>query len=178
MKEKIIELRDQGLSYKEIKKILGCSLGTISYHCGENQKDKTKKRNQKNQLSNTLAKKTNKFKNKKIDDKVYLFKKKGVKGKKSRSMDNCKNPFTIKDVIAKFGDVTNCYLTGKRICLSEPKTYHLDHIIPPFRGGKNELDNVGITCPEANIAKNGMLVEEFLDLCKRVLEYQGFIVSK
>jgi DNA-binding transcriptional regulator YiaG len=33
MKEKIIELRKSGLSYSKIAEILGCSKGTISYHC-------------------------------------------------------------------------------------------------------------------------------------------------
>ena len=35
MKEKIIELRSQGLSYNEISKLLNCSKGTISYHCSK-----------------------------------------------------------------------------------------------------------------------------------------------
>lgn len=33
MKEKIIELVMDGITYKEISKLLGCSLSTISYHC-------------------------------------------------------------------------------------------------------------------------------------------------
>ena len=33
LKEKIIELRKEGKSYNEIKKILKCSKATISYHC-------------------------------------------------------------------------------------------------------------------------------------------------
>ena len=38
MKDKILKLREEGKSYKEIMNILGCSKGTISYHCGEGQK--------------------------------------------------------------------------------------------------------------------------------------------
>lgn len=45
MKDKIIELQKQGKSYNEIKKILNCSKGTISYYLGENQKQKTANRN-------------------------------------------------------------------------------------------------------------------------------------
>lgn len=41
MVEKIIELRAQGKSYRAIEKILGCSRGLISYHCGDKQKQKT-----------------------------------------------------------------------------------------------------------------------------------------
>lgn len=48
MKERILELRKSGYSYKKIKKELKCSLSTISYHC-------------KNNLLNTPLKKTNKL---------------------------------------------------------------------------------------------------------------------
>ena len=43
-KEEIIRLYKEGKSYREIQKILGCSKGTISYHLGEGQKQKTQKR--------------------------------------------------------------------------------------------------------------------------------------
>jgi NAD-dependent dihydropyrimidine dehydrogenase PreA subunit len=39
-KEKILKLRSQGLSYRQIEKELGCSKGTIAYHLGDNQKQK------------------------------------------------------------------------------------------------------------------------------------------
>lgn len=41
MKERILALREQGKSYREIQEELGCSKGTIAYHCGAGQKDKT-----------------------------------------------------------------------------------------------------------------------------------------
>lgn len=37
-KEDIFRLRDEGKSYREIEKILGCSRGTISYYLGNNNK--------------------------------------------------------------------------------------------------------------------------------------------
>jgi predicted transcriptional regulator len=40
-KENILRLRSEGKTYKEIQNELGCSKGTISYHVGEGQKDKT-----------------------------------------------------------------------------------------------------------------------------------------
>ena len=46
-KEKIIELRKQGKSYREIQKILNCSKGTISYHLGPEQKEKSGVRRRK-----------------------------------------------------------------------------------------------------------------------------------
>lgn len=48
MKEKILKLRKEGKTYDEIKEILKCSKGTISYHCGENQKEKARIRKNKN----------------------------------------------------------------------------------------------------------------------------------
>lgn len=48
MKESILELREQGKTYKEIVTILGCSKSTVSYHCGDGQKEKSKCRLKKN----------------------------------------------------------------------------------------------------------------------------------
>ena len=33
LKQEIIQMRNEGKSYREIQKILGCSRGTINYHC-------------------------------------------------------------------------------------------------------------------------------------------------
>ena len=46
-KEQILKLRDNGYSYRDIQKEYGFSKGTISYHCGEGQKEKTKIRSEK-----------------------------------------------------------------------------------------------------------------------------------
>ena len=43
-KERILELRAKGKTYSEIQEETGASKGTISFHCGEGQKDKTKER--------------------------------------------------------------------------------------------------------------------------------------
>lgn len=40
MKEQILKLRSEGKTYTEIKEILKCSKGTISFYCGEGQKEK------------------------------------------------------------------------------------------------------------------------------------------
>ena len=47
MKEKILQLRSEGKTYDQIKKELGCSKGTIAYHCGEGQKEKNYNRTKK-----------------------------------------------------------------------------------------------------------------------------------
>ena len=44
LKESILLLRAEGKSYNDIKEALGCSKGTISYHLGPGQKEKTASR--------------------------------------------------------------------------------------------------------------------------------------
>lgn len=48
MKQRILELKAQGKNYKEIKEIVGCSKSTVSYYCGENQKEKARIRTFRN----------------------------------------------------------------------------------------------------------------------------------
>lgn len=56
LKNNILELKSQGLSYRQIQEKLGCSKGTIAYHLGTGQKDKTLKRNRdrRNHISKWL----------------------------------------------------------------------------------------------------------------------------
>lgn len=75
------------------------------------------------------------------------------------------------------GTKVKCYLTGTPIDL-EKDDYCFDHIIPVSKGGTNELSNLGVTIPSANYAKNNLSLEEFFDLCKLVLEYNGYQVIK
>lgn len=46
-KENILRLHSEGRSYSEICAELGCSKGTVAYHLGENQKEKTLTRTEK-----------------------------------------------------------------------------------------------------------------------------------
>jgi DNA-binding transcriptional MerR regulator len=43
-KDEILRLSAEGFSYNEISKALSCSKGTVSYHLGEGQIDKTNSR--------------------------------------------------------------------------------------------------------------------------------------
>ena len=63
IKDKIIELRNKGYSYKRISEELNCSKGTISYHIGIGQKDKYKIRRQKCRKLNPLSYKMSSFLN-------------------------------------------------------------------------------------------------------------------
>jgi len=51
-KESILRLGSEGKSYGEIQKELGCSKGTISYHLGAGQKEKTFKRSRDSRSAN------------------------------------------------------------------------------------------------------------------------------
>ncbi len=44
LSEQIIQLYSEGKTYSQIKETLNCSKGTISYHLGEGQKEKTRGR--------------------------------------------------------------------------------------------------------------------------------------
>ena len=79
--------------------------------------------------------------------------------------------FKPKDLLEKIGDNPVCYLTGRKIDLLDGKSYHLDHIVPKDKGGSNTLDNCNIACKDANQAKGNLLYNEFILLCKEVLDY-------
>ncbi len=84
-----------------------------------------------------------------------------------------KMTFKTQDLIDKIGDDPVCYLTGRKIDLMDGKSYHLDHIIPKNKDGANSLDNCNIACKDANQAKGNLLYDEFIELCKEVLEFHN-----
>ena len=79
---------------------------------------------------------------------------------------------TTQNLLIKFGPKPKCYLTGRPIDLSQWNTYNLDHVIPGSKGGKSTLDNCQLTCREANFAKCALSVDEFVSLCREVIEHQ------
>lgn len=70
MKEEIIRLKEEGKSYREIKKELGCSLGTIAYHLGKGQKEKALLRQSNRRASDASIKKADNFKGKLVRHKL------------------------------------------------------------------------------------------------------------
>jgi 5-methylcytosine-specific restriction endonuclease McrA len=179
LKEKIIELKFKGFSYKQIQKKLNCSKGTISYHCGVGQKEKNRSRQKNYRNQNVLKKKIEGFnyRKNKINNEIEHKNKKIKEILKSRIMrfsrmenGKYKKLFNEQQLLEKIGNEPKCYLTGRPIDLSEPRSYNLDHITPRTKGGDNSLENCGIACKEANQAKHNLLLEDFINLCKEVVQ--------
>jgi len=179
MKEKILQLRNEGKSYKEIREILKCSKSTISYHCGDGQKEKTKER-LKLRRENILLEKVERFKLRKFknnSEKVRKFTKRDNEKSLDNTNKNITQNFRWTDVLDKFGENTNCYLSGEKINLLSD-SYSLDHIIPHSRGGDNSLNNLGITYNVVNRMKTDLTPDEFINWCVKILEFNGYSVEK
>jgi hypothetical protein len=177
MKEKILKLRAEGKTYNEIVDAIGCSKGTVSYHCGPGQKQKSAQRRKDNRNNRPLVVKLGKFKaRKKLTNKCRDFqRKRGISGV---YLDGRDNIFTTKELVEKLSKNPYCYLTGDKIDLLKPSTYSLDHIIPVCEGGDNTIDNMGLTTRKANMSKGKMFLNEYIELCKKVLIKNGYSVNK
>ena len=86
--------------------------------------------------------------------------------------------FSFDDFLNKIGNDPKCYLSGEPIDLYETKSYSIDHILPSSKGGENTINNAGLICSSINKMKSDITVEEFLEKCIQVLEYNGYNVSK
>ena len=73
---------------------------------------------------------------------------------------------------------THCYLSGRKLNFNNPKGFSVDHVTPRSRGGTNELNNLGVCALEVNISKNNFTPKEYIQLCKEVLEFNGYKVEK
>lgn len=188
LKNKILKLRSEGKTYDEIVKILKCSKGTVSYYCGQSQKEKTKLRQRKNRSKqHPFIRKIQTFQYRKPYTTKYkrsgkLYKYIYDKIRSFFRMSNKENPssipITVEQVLEHIGDEPKCYLTGKPIDINKPQSYHFDHVIPHSKGGSNTLDNLGVCSREANLAKHDMTPDEFIQLCKNVLTHNGYQISK
>lgn len=202
MKERIRELYGQGLNCSQISKAVGCDRKTVKYYLLSDEEidiyntnrrryyQENKKRilllhgECRKKVDRIISRKISRFveriqciKNisnsyslKNIQTRVYRFKNQGG--------INVARDFTTKEVLQKIGDNPTCYLTGLPIDLSKPRSYHFDHIIPTSRGGSNDINNLGICSKEANLSKRDLTPDEFINLCKLVLEHNGYNVEK
>lgn len=160
LQKQIHELRSkENASYKTISAKLGCSISTVSYALCGDQKTKAANRRQKrrNNPENVLALKLETF----------------------RGRNSIKSaPFKTEDVLRLVGKEPKCYLSGIPVDLGDRKSYQLDHVIPTSKGGTNDLTNLGIASTEVNKMKSDLHVDEFLNMCKKILEYNGYTVTK
>ena len=181
IKDQILKLRDLGYSYLEIQKQLKCSKGTISYHCGKGQKDKTTNRRILNRnKKHPLYRKVEAFiyiehntdrKSKVLKNSIKIFQilyQKIITFSKVNKEYNYMS-FTVENLLQKIGNNPVCALTGRPIDLMNSRSYQLDHIIPRSKGGSNTLDNCQIVCREANQAKSDLSLDEFVNLCRDVV---------
>lgn len=176
-KEEILRLRNEGKSYSEIKSILNCSKGSISYHCSEEQKEKSRNRTRKLRSENIMIKKLDNFKSSRNFKNIKESLRKFQKRDGNNYDKNIKETFNWKDIVDKFGENTFCYLCGDKINLFED-TYSFDHIIPQSRGGDNSIDNLGITIKKINDMKTDMTPEELIEMCIKILKFNNYNVEK
>lgn len=176
--DQITQLKQQGKSNSKIVELLHCSTGTLAYHLYPKSKRATQRR----------AKEAVRSGKKKEYHKQYLTNGGG------RARLSCKitqfhrlgniskiqlpRTFSLDTIINQLGPNPKCYLTGEAIDLSNPGSYSLDHKLPVSKGGQSVLDNLGLCTSEINRAKNDKTPEEFIQLCKKVLEFNGYFVSK
>lgn len=182
--QKIKDLRKDGLTYNKIKKELNCSLSTISYYLGDNQKIKTKERGNKRRKNpeSTLIYKIYRFRwrdNKKVMSKIRDFQRRDpLSNNRSRLINKQEQNFTIEDFINKIGNNPKCYFSGEPIDLYDSKSYSIDHIHPSSKGGDNSLDNAGLISYSVNKMKDDLSIDEFIQKCKQILEYNGYKITK
>jgi len=165
-KNDILRLRKEDKTYREIVKILGCSIATVCYHCGSGQKQRTLERNR--QFRKTL----NSILHSKKDNFSSGYLRRTSKGKR------VKLKFTAKEFKQKIIDNPFCYLTGRKLDLYDSSSYHCDHVVSICNGGSCELSNMALACKEANRAKHSLSVNDFLSLCKEILTHNGYKVEK
>lgn len=180
MKEKILKLRNEGKTYSEIKNILRCSKGTISYYCNSEQKQKTIERTKKRR-KNVLIRKIENFKYVKpkryVQERLRFFQKRDNNIKKTRINKKIEFTFNINDVLEKFGENTVCYLSGEKINLFE-NVYNFDHITPVSRGGDNSFENLGILHNIVNSMKSDLTPDELINWCIKILKFNGYKITK
>lgn len=167
---KIKELRSQGMTYREIATTAKCAISTVYFHCSsEEQRENLRSHFRTKRLQETSESKKAKRRKYAMQTKIKSFHRKpGNKGYEPSS-------FSPEELLDQCGET--CYLTGRALDLKDETSYRLDHIQPRSKGGDNTLQNCGLTCTEANFAKHDLSVEEFIQLCKEVLEHNGYKVA-
>ena len=157
MKEEILRLRQEGKTYTQIQDILGCSRGTISYHCGEGQKEKTKERTIRSRRGVRSI----------VLRKIDLF----INRNSTNRLEYTRRSNIHEEMYNKIISNPVCYITGDRIDLSDPKSYSLDHINPYHISQDNSVENLGLTTKDVNQSKAHLTLQQYIELCRKVVEF-------
>lgn len=187
LKQQILDLSNQGYSNYQIADILKCSRSTVTYHLKPGAKLANLNRGRRNRAkSHPYVIKLYYFKeNRKLKPKTLIqttkwkiiMSRKIVDFKRSHDNTATNSDITFEQVMNKFGETPKCYLTGQPIDIYDTKSYEFDHKIPRSRGGDNSLDNMEIATKQANRAKGDMTYDEFMLLCKQVVNYNHTDIS-
>lgn len=169
-KPQILKLRSEGYTYNQIVEKVGCAHSTVSYYLSGTVRESARKRSNKNRKKRSADVLTAA-----IQQKLSNFNCDNRSGSTKKSYPT---QISIKELREKLLASPVCYLTGKHIDLLDKSTWSLDHIIPRSKGGKNSKENMGLVCSSVNRCKHDLYLEDFLTLCKTVLENFGYKVSE
>jgi 5-methylcytosine-specific restriction endonuclease McrA len=188
LRSKIRKLREEGRSYNAIAAELNCSKSTVAYHARENSREAHRVRARNRRAKHPFVKRIEHFMHRRQrpqpKSKVANYRFRQILNIKLQRFFRRKDEmydkptFTVQDVIDKLGETPICYLTAQPIDVLQSSSYQFDHIVPASRGGENSLENLGICLKTANMAKSDMMLDEFLLLCRQVLENFGYAVKK
>ena len=119
MKDEIIKLRRQGLSYNEISKILNCSKGTINHHCSK------LKENNEIKSQNLEIKRQKQIK----DDSFLLPDEKIIEATNKRNFGKCENEELIQKIKARYEILQSCRKVSKELGVSKDMVLKFANII-------------------------------------------------
>jgi 5-methylcytosine-specific restriction endonuclease McrA len=169
IEEQIKNLKSQNFNYRQIANKVGCSIGIVhqvlkgSHIPFEYKQKKARKKYVRAYEPNPSARRI-------VSLKIGNFKGR----KKGGNVGQKTNDFTLQDVLNKIGGSPVCYLSGRPLDLTNRRSFVFDHVTPVDRNGDNSLNNLNIAHPDANRAKNNLLNDEFIQLCKDVLVHNGY----
>ena len=193
--DRIFKWRNKGYTYKQLTEKFDVSKGTLSYHLGHNQKEKTKKRVQKRR--DFFQRKIDQFYDRVMDQKrdssyinerpertwdnkvrsFYKDKQNSTKGldlmTRRDQMEIHLWPHNGKDKNGLYFPYITCAITGDKHSVMEPQSHplsmNLDHELPSSRGGPNDLENCQPLGTKINQMKGSMNNEEFFEQIKKII---------
>lgn len=67
-------------------------------------------------------------------------------------------------------DKNKCAYCG---CDLRKKSWHIDHIHPLSKNGKNVIENLTLSCKTCNLMKNSMIKKDFIEKCNSIVKYNS-----